>query len=54
MFPLAISAFYPSIVLIQGATPKIMLTALIPIAVFLVVSVLLWNRAMKSYTSAGG
>ncbi len=54
MFPLAISSFYPSIVLIQGATPKIMLTALIPIAVFLVASVLLWNRAMKSYTSAGG
>ncbi|MEM4263532.1 MAG: ABC-2 family transporter protein [Candidatus Woesearchaeota archaeon] len=54
LFPLAISSFYPSIVLLQGATPKVMLTALLPITAFVIASLILWNKAMKNYTSAGG
>ncbi|MBW3004937.1 ABC-2 family transporter protein [Candidatus Woesearchaeota archaeon] len=54
LFPLAVSSFYPAEVLLRGATPKILLSVLIPVILFTAVSVFLWNLAMKKYTSAGG
>ena len=54
LFPLAVSSFYPADVLLRGATPVLMLEILAPVAVFAVIAVLLWNIAMKRYTSAGG
>jgi ABC-2 type transport system permease protein len=54
LFPLAVSSFYPAEVLLRGATPKILLSVLIPVVLFTVLSVFLWNLAMKKYTSAGG
>ena len=53
-FPLAVSSFYPAEVLLRGATPKILLSILIPVIIFTAISVYLWNMAMKKYTSAGG
>jgi ABC-2 type transport system permease protein len=54
LFPLAVSSFYPAEVLLRGATPKILLSVLIPVVIFTVISFWLWNFAMKKYTSAGG
>jgi ABC-2 type transport system permease protein len=54
LFPLAVSAFYPVTVLLKGATLLLLLKILAPIIVFLIISICLWNAAMKKYTSAGG
>ncbi len=53
-FPIAISAYYPSIVLINGFSIKLLLEAVIPVFVFFILSLYVWKLAMRKYTSAGG
>ena len=53
MIPLALLAYYPSKALIGGATENFAVIALITIAIF-ALSLALWNRTLKFYTSAGG
>ena len=54
LFPIAISSFYPAEVLLRGASLKIMLISIIPVAIFFGISVAVWNIAMKKYSSVGG
>lgn len=54
LLPLAVSSFYPAKALLGRLEPLTMLVVLIPVVLFVALSVLLWNAAMKRYTSAGG
>lgn len=54
LFPIAISSFYPAEVLLRGASLKIILISILPVIAFFGISVLVWNIAMKKYSSAGG
>ena len=53
LFPVAVSSYVPAQILIEGFTPKALLY-LIPVVVYFSLSIVLWNSAMKKYTSAGG
>lgn len=54
LFPIAVSSFYPATALLKGFDALFMFKVLVPAIVFTAVSVMLWNAAMKKYTSAGG
>jgi ABC-2 type transport system permease protein len=54
LFPLAISSFYPAMILLKGATPLFLVSILAPVVVFFFVSIAFWTLAMRCYTSAGG
>lgn len=54
LFPIAISSFYPAEVLLKGASLKIILISILPVVAFFGISLLVWNVAMKKYSSAGG
>ncbi len=54
IIPLGVSSFYPATILLKGATPVLLLSTVLPVFLFCTISVLLWNRAMKKYSSAGG
>lgn len=54
LFPIAISSFYPAQVLLKGATLKIMLISILPVAIFFTIALITWSTAMKKYRSAGG
>ena len=53
LFPMAVGSYVPAQILIEGFTPKALLY-LIPVAAYFGASIILWNSAMKKYTSAGG
>ena len=54
IIPLGVSSFYPATILLKGATSVLLLSTILPVFVFCAVSILLWNHAMKKYSSAGG
>ncbi|MBN1644775.1 ABC-2 family transporter protein [Candidatus Woesearchaeota archaeon] len=54
LLPIGVSSFYPSIVLLRGVSPKLLLSVFLPVIGFVIFSIFLWNWAIKSYTSAGG
>ncbi|MCG2717968.1 MAG: ABC-2 family transporter protein [Nanoarchaeota archaeon] len=54
MFPIAISASYPADALLNGISGFGILKIVLPVFLFLFVSVWFWNMAMKKYSSAGG
>jgi len=54
LVPVAIISTYPASSLIFGISFKTILGILAPVLIFLLLSVYLWHRAMKKYTSAGG
>jgi len=54
MIPIGIVSFYPASVLIRGLDLLTIVKIIIPIAIFLIFSIWMWNRAIKNYTSAGG
>ncbi|MBT3304267.1 hypothetical protein HN592_04110 [Candidatus Woesearchaeota archaeon] len=54
LFPVAISAFFPVEVLLRGFNTILLLKIIVPVLAFFIVSLLLWNLAMRKYTSAGG
>ncbi|MBW3015943.1 ABC-2 family transporter protein [Candidatus Woesearchaeota archaeon] len=54
VFPIAISAFYPVQVLLNGIQGTKIWYVVIAVLGFFIVTKLLWGAAMKNYTSAGG
>ncbi|VVB81484.1 ABC-2 family transporter protein [uncultured archaeon] len=54
LFPIAVTSFFPAQVLLKGAGIKMLAIAIIPVAIYFTISLLLWNTAMKKYRSAGG
>lgn len=54
LFPIAVSAFYPVEALLRGITMLNLVKVSIPVIASFAISVLLWNKAMKKYSSAGG
>ncbi|MBT7903728.1 hypothetical protein HN587_07735 [Candidatus Woesearchaeota archaeon] len=54
IFPMAISAHYPATAILHGVTALGLIKVILPVIGFFSFSLLLWNWAMKNYTSAGG
>ncbi len=54
LFPIAISAFFPVEVLLRGFNLMLLLKMIVPVLVFFILSIFLWNLALRKYTSAGG
>lgn len=54
VFPIGVVAFYPAQALLGLISWSEFPTIVIPVVVFFAFAMFLWNRAMKSYTSAGG
>ncbi|MFH1209842.1 MAG: ABC-2 family transporter protein [archaeon] len=54
IIPIGIVSFYPASVLIRGLNLLTVIEIIIPISLFLIFSIWMWNRAIKKYTSAGG
>ena len=54
IFPLGVAAFYPASALLHGISLIFVLKLALIIMFYLVVNVLLWNFALKKYSSAGG
>jgi len=54
LFPVAISAHYPALALMNGATAWGLLKIILPVLGFFGFSLLLWHFAMRNYSSAGG
>lgn len=53
-FPIGVVAFYPAQALLGLISWTELPAIVIPVGVFFAFAMFLWNRAMKSYTSAGG
>tara|TARA_Y100000034_G_C6867391_1_gene395487 strand:- start:202 stop:990 length:789 start_codon:yes stop_codon:yes gene_type:complete len=54
ILPIAVVSFYPASVLLGTLSFFSIIEILIPVAIFLVFSIFIWNLAIKKYTSAGG
>ena len=54
LLPIGVSSFYPATALLRGVTPKLLASVFLPVIGFVIFSVLMWNWAIKKYTSAGG
>ncbi|MBW3018675.1 ABC-2 family transporter protein [Candidatus Woesearchaeota archaeon] len=54
LFPVAVSSFFPAEVLLRGLSLPVLFQAFIPVAVFFLIAVAVWNLAMRRYASAGG
>jgi len=54
ILPIAVVSFYPASALLGTLNLVSLIEILIPIIIFLVFSILMWNIAIKKYTSAGG
>ena len=54
LFPISISAFYPVEVLLKGANMMFVLQIAIPVIAFFFLSLYLWKKGLKKYSSAGG
>lgn len=54
IIPIGIVSFYPASVLLKGLNIIILIEILVPIGLFLIFSMWMWNKAIKNYTSAGG
>ena len=54
LIPVTVTATVPAVVLMEGYSPIQLVWTIIPIVVFLLIALALWNSAMKRYSSAGG
>ena len=54
LFPIAVSAFYPTEALLRGLSLLTMIKVVIPVLIVFCSSIIFWNKAMKKYSSAGG
>ncbi|MFC1753038.1 ABC transporter permease [Thermoproteota archaeon] len=54
LFPLAIAAHYPTTALLHGMPLLIIVKVVLPVIAFFGLTLFLWSRAMKKYSSAGG
>ena len=54
VFPLAVAAHYPTTALLHGMGFWTVVQVVMPVVVFLGISILAWSLAMKKYSSAGG
>ena len=54
LFPISVAAFFPADALLNGLSFMGFIKIALPVAAFGLLSILLWNAAMKKYTSAGG
>lgn len=54
LVPVAVMSTYPASSLVFGIGWKSIVSATIPVIVFLFISVYLWKKAMQKYSSAGG
>ena len=54
LLPVAVVSFYPSSALLGTFSILTLIEILIPVCIFLTISIFMWNLAIKKYTSAGG
>ncbi|MDD5254201.1 MAG: ABC-2 family transporter protein [Candidatus Nanoarchaeia archaeon] len=54
LLPLAILGYYPAEAMLRGANLGLILQISIPVILFFFITLFLWNRAMRKYSSAGG
>ena len=54
ILPIAVISFYPASVLLGTLSFLSLVEILTPVIVFLIFSIVMWNFAIKKYTSSGG
>ena len=54
IFPLAVAAHYPTTALLHGMATLEVIKVIVPVGLFLIVSLIAWRIAVKKYSSAGG
>jgi ABC-2 type transport system permease protein len=54
LFPIAIVSNYPAAALLQSMSLINLIKIILPVFIFLGITIFLWNLAMKKYSSAGG
>lgn len=54
LFPIAIAATYPATILLKGVSWQAVLAILAPVIAFFLLALMLWEKGMRRYTSAGG
>jgi len=54
LFPIAVSSFFPAELLVRGLDWVILVNAIVPVLIFVALSVWCWQWALKQYASAGG
>jgi ABC-2 type transport system permease protein len=52
--PVAVSASYPSEILLRGASPGTMAALILPVVLFYAAAIGIWRLGIRNYTSAGG
>jgi len=54
LIPIGIVSFYPASSLLKGFSFVVFMEILVPVILFLIFSLIMWNKAIRKYTSAGG
>lgn len=54
LIPVAVVSFYPASALLGTLNTIRLFEIIIPVGIFLILSILMWNISIKKYTSAGG
>ncbi len=54
LFPVAVSSFYPAEALLHGMSLPTLIMVTGPVIILFLLSIFIWNKTIKKYTSAGG
>ena len=54
LIPVAVVSFYPASALLGALDIIKLFEIIIPIGIFMILSIVIWNVSIKKYTSAGG